>query len=67
MSFERNFQNTHLDIKVISIRAETNRSHTSKDGILKAEDSKDRLHNERVEKVENASFIPLIFPSKVAI
>ena len=45
MSFERNFQNTHLDvkvlnIKVIKIQAETHTSHFPKDAIPKAEDSK---------------------------
>ena len=53
-------------IKVINVQAETHKSHSPKEAILKAEDGKDRAYKERVEKVENASFIPIIFTSKGA-
>ena len=66
MSFDRNFQNAHFDIKVINVQADSHKHHSPKEAIQRAEESKNRSYKQRVEKVENASFIPIIFTSRGA-
>ena len=66
MSFERNFQNTHFDIKVINDLADSHKHHSPREAIHKAEEGKESPYKERVVKAENASFIPIIFTSKGA-
>ena len=34
--------------------------------MLKAEEGKERVYKQRIERVENASFIPILFTSKGA-
>ena len=63
---EWNFQNNYRDIRGINVQDESHKSHTVKGEIQKAEDGKGRSYKERVEKVENAAFVPLIFTSKGA-
>ena len=61
MRFDMNFQNTHFNIKVIIVQADSHKKYSPKEAIQKAEVSKERSYKERVEKVENASFIPYSF------
>jgi hypothetical protein len=66
MSFSRDFQNTHLDIKVINAQAETHLTNNPKEAMCKAEEGKERAYKERIERVENGEFIPILFTSRGA-
>ena len=66
MGFTRDFQNTHFDVKIINTQADTHLQDNPRQAITKAEAGKDRAYKERIEKVENATFIPLVFTSKGA-
>ena len=62
--FARPFQHTHFDIKIINTQADTHAQYNPRQAMMKAEEGKDRAYKERIEKVENGSFVPLIFTSK---
>ena len=64
--YERPFHDTHFDIKVINTQADTHKQVISGEAMRKTEDAKDRLYKERLQKVENLSFNPLIFTTKGA-
>ena len=64
--FTRDFQNTHVDIKVINAQADSHAKHNPRKALTKAEEGKDRAYKERIEKVEGATFIPMIFTSRGA-
>ena len=66
MSFSRDFQDTHLDIKVINAQAETHLANNPKEAMCKAEEGKERAYKERIERVENGEFIPILFTSRGA-
>ena len=65
-SFLRDFQDTHFDIQVINTQADSHLQHTPMEAMKKAEDNKNRLYKERLQMVENATFIPMIFTTKGA-
>ena len=65
-SFERDFQDTHMDIKVINAQADAHKETHPSLAMKKAEEGKERSYKERLQKVENASFVPIIFTSKGA-
>ena len=66
MGFTRDFQNTHFDVKVINAQADSHVKHNPRKALADAEDGKDRAYKERIEKVEGATFIPMIFTSRGA-
>ena len=66
MGFTRDFQNTHFDIKVINAQADSHVKHNPRKALADAEDGKERAYGERNEKVEGATFIPMIFTSRGA-
>ena len=66
MNFGRPFQNTHFDVKVINAQARTHLDQTPEEALVNSEHNKNRAYKKRVEKVENAAFIPLIFTSRGA-
>lgn len=66
MGFSRDFQDTHFDIKVINAQADTHLTHNPKEAMLKAEEGKDRAYKERIQKVENGEFMPILFTSRGA-
>ena len=66
MGFTRDFVNTHFDVKVINAQAEAHVKASPKQAMTKAEEGKERAYKERVEKVEGAEFVPMIFSSRGA-
>ena len=66
MGFTRDFVNTHFDVKIINAQAETHAKTHPKQAMSKAEEGKERAYKERIEKVEGAEFIPMIFTSRGA-
>ena len=65
-SFAKQFQNTHFDIKVINAQANTHVQFDPRHALKNAELGKVRAYKERIENVENGTFIPLVFTSKGA-
>ena len=63
-SFTRPFQHTHFDIKIINTQADSHALYNPRLALKKAEEGKDRAYKERIEKVENGLFVPLVFTSK---
>ena len=55
-----------MDIKIINVQAQSHTREDPSQALKKAEQGKDKLYRERVEKVENATFIPMIFTTKGA-
>ena len=66
MGFTRDFQNTHFDVKVINAQAVSHLKHNPRKALIDAEEGKDSSYKERIEKVEGATFIPMIFTSRGA-
>ena len=66
MGFTRDFQNTHFDIKVINVQADSQAKYNPRKALTNSEEGKDRAYKERIEKVEGATLIPVIFTSKGA-
>jgi hypothetical protein len=65
-SFTRNFQDTHMDVQIINVHETTHQREVSTKAMAKAEASKHRLYLERIQKVENATFVPFIFSTRGA-
>ena len=51
---------------MINAQAESHANHNPRIALIKAEEGKDRAYKERIEKVEGATFIPMIFTSRGA-
>ena len=62
----RDFVNTHFDVKIINAQADTHMKSNPKQAMTKAEEGKERAYKERIEKVEGAEFVPMIFSSRGA-
>ena len=62
--FNREFQNSFLDVKVINIQAKSNEKHSVAKALEQAEDEKDRKYKTRIEDVENGTFYPVVFTTK---
>ena len=63
MGFSRDFQNTHFDINV---QADSHAKDNPRKALTKSVEDKDHAYKERIEKVEGATFIPMIFTSNGA-
>ena len=50
----------------MNAQANSHAKHNPKKTLTDAEDGKDRAYKERIEKVEGATFIPMIFTSRGA-
>ena len=66
MGFTRDFVNTHFDVKIINAQADTHMKSNPKQAMTKAEEGKERAYKERIEKVEGAVFVPMVFSSRGA-
>ena len=55
-----------MDIKIINAQADSHKETHPSQAMKKAEEGKERSYKERLQKLENASFIPIIFTSKGA-
>ena len=64
--YERDYQNTMFDVKVINTSAETHLIHDPREAMKKVEEGKDRSYKDRISRVDNATFVPMIFTSKGA-
>ena len=66
MGFQREFQNTHLDVKVINLQAQCHVENNPNTALARAEEQKERAYKERIERVENGSFVRMIFSTRGA-
>ena len=64
--FERTYMDTHMDVKIINVQAECHGNLHPSESLKKAESGKDKLYKDRLQKVENATFVPMIFTCKGA-
>ena len=62
--FNREFQNSFLDVKVINIQAKSHEKHSVAKALEQAEDEKDQKYKTRIEDVENGTFYPVVFTTK---
>ena len=62
--FNREFQNSFLDVKVINIQAKSHEKHSVAKALEQAEDEKDKKYKTRIEDVENGTFYPVVFTTK---
>ena len=61
MGFTRDFVNTLLDVKIINAQAEKHAKTNPRQAMTKAKEGKERAYKERMEKLEGAEFIPMVF------
>ena len=64
--FERTYMDTHMDVKIINAQADSHVNLHPSEALRKAESGKDKLYKDRLQKVESASFVPMIFTCKGA-
>ena len=55
-----------MGIKIINIQADTHNRYDPKEAMSKAAKGKERIYKDRIEKIENATFVPMIFSTKGA-
>ena len=62
--FDREFQNSFVNVKVINIQAKSHEKHSVAKALEQAEDEKDQKYKTRIEDVENGTFYPVVFTTK---
>ena len=55
------YQNTFIDVKVTNVCADTYAQQSPNETLKKSEETKENKYKDRIQKVENGSFIPAIF------
>ena len=54
--FNREFQNSFFDVKVMNFEAKSHEKHSVAKALEQAEDEKDKKYKQRIEDVENGTF-----------
>ena len=65
--YHREFHNTFLDVQVTNLKTETNAKRKIRQVFNTREMEKNRHYKDRIAKIENGSFIPLVFSSQGAL
>ena len=66
-SFFRDGQTAFFDVRITNVNAESNKDLPTEAILRKAENEKKRVYNQRVIKIEQGTFTPLVFGTNGAM